>query len=82
MAVILAALRAANASVIRKIPGTYFCYRISKPQGHSTVGRIRKIEEKSCGLIRIRIRDLLGTPASLYYNMRLHLTLNAQWLQV
>jgi hypothetical protein len=27
----------------RKIPGTYFCYRLSRPQGHSAAGRIRLI---------------------------------------
>jgi hypothetical protein len=25
----------------RKIPGTHFCYRMSRPQGHSAAGRIR-----------------------------------------
>jgi hypothetical protein len=25
----------------RKIPGTHFCYRLSRPQGHSGTGRIR-----------------------------------------
>jgi hypothetical protein len=25
----------------RNIPGTYFCYRLSRPQDHSAAGRIR-----------------------------------------
>jgi hypothetical protein len=28
----------------RKISGTHFCYRLSRPQGHSAAGRIRSIE--------------------------------------
>jgi hypothetical protein len=31
----------------RKIPSTHFCYRLSKPQGHSAVGRIKRIEKFS-----------------------------------
>jgi hypothetical protein len=41
----------------RKIPGTHFCYRPSRPQGHSAAGRIRSIE-KSNDLIGNRTRDL------------------------
>jgi hypothetical protein len=41
----------------RKIPGTHFCYRLSRPQGHSAAGRIRPIE-KSINLIGNRILDL------------------------
>jgi hypothetical protein len=41
----------------RKIPGTRFFKRLSRPQGHSAAGRIRSIE-KSSDLIRIRTRDL------------------------
>jgi hypothetical protein len=41
----------------RKIPGTHFCYGLSRPQGHSMAGRIRTIE-KSNDLIGIRTRDL------------------------
>jgi hypothetical protein len=29
----------------RKILGTHFCYRLSRPQGHSEAGRIRSIEK-------------------------------------
>jgi hypothetical protein len=28
----------------RKIPGTHFCQRLSRLQGHSAAGRIRSIE--------------------------------------
>jgi hypothetical protein len=28
----------------RKIPGTNFCYKLSRPQGHSAAGRTRSIE--------------------------------------
>jgi hypothetical protein len=42
----------------RKIPVTHFCYRLSRPQGHSAAGRIRSIE-KSNDLIRNRTRDQL-----------------------
>jgi hypothetical protein len=41
----------------RKIPGTHFYYRLSRPQGHSAAGRIRSIE-KSNDLIGTRTRDL------------------------
>jgi hypothetical protein len=41
----------------RKIPGTHFCQRLSRPQGHSAAGRIRSIE-KSSDLIENRNRDL------------------------
>jgi hypothetical protein len=41
----------------RKIPGTHFCYRLRRPQGHSAAGRIRSIE-KSNDFIRNRTRDL------------------------
>jgi hypothetical protein len=34
-----------------KIPGTYFCYKLCQPQGHSAVGNMRYIE-KSDDLIR------------------------------
>jgi hypothetical protein len=40
----------------RKIPGTHFCWRLIRPQGHSAAGRIRPIE-KSNDLIENRTRD-------------------------
>jgi hypothetical protein len=41
----------------RKIPGTHFCWRLSRPQDHSAAGKIRSTE-KFNGLIRDRTRDL------------------------
>jgi hypothetical protein len=41
----------------RKIPGTHFCWRLSRTQEHIPAGRIRSIEE-SYDLIGIRTRDL------------------------
>jgi hypothetical protein len=40
----------------RNIPGTHFCQRLSRPQGHSVAGRIRQIEK--IHLIRTLTRDL------------------------
>jgi hypothetical protein len=40
----LSALRAGRALHPRNIPGTHFCYRLSRPQGHSAAGKIRSIE--------------------------------------
>ena len=39
------------------IPGTYFCYRLSRAQGHSVVGRITPMK-KSNDTIGNRTRDL------------------------
>ena len=40
------------------IPGTHFCYRLSRPQGHSAAGRIMSM--KNCNdTIGNRTRDLL-----------------------
>jgi hypothetical protein len=39
MAVKLSALYAGRTLPLRKIPGTHFCYRLSKLRGHSAVGR-------------------------------------------
>jgi hypothetical protein len=41
----------------RKIPGTHFCYRLSRPQGHSVAGRIRSTENSN-DFIRNRICNL------------------------
>jgi hypothetical protein len=57
MAVRLSALRAGRSLPPRKFPGTHFCYRLSRPHGHSAAGRIRSIE-KCNDLIGIRKRDL------------------------
>jgi hypothetical protein len=39
------------------IPGTHFCWRLSRPQGHSAAGRIMSME-KSSDTIGNRTRDL------------------------
>jgi hypothetical protein len=57
MAVRLPALRAGRPSPPRKIPGTHFYQRLSRPEDHSAAGRVRSIE-KSNILIGNRIRDL------------------------
>jgi hypothetical protein len=41
----------------RKIPGTHFCQRLSRPQGHSEAGRIRSVEESN-DFNASRTRDL------------------------
>jgi hypothetical protein len=41
----------------RKIPGTHFCWRLSRPQGHNSAGRLRSTE-KSNDIIGNRTRDL------------------------
>jgi hypothetical protein len=41
----------------RNIPGTHFCQRLSRPQGHSVAERIRSIK-KSNDLIGIQTSDL------------------------
>jgi hypothetical protein len=43
----------------KKIPGTHFCYRLSRPQGHSVAGKIGSIEQFS-DLIGNRTRDLVA----------------------
>jgi hypothetical protein len=43
----------------RKIPGTHFCWRLSRAQGHSAAGRIRSIE-KSSDLVENQTRNLLA----------------------
>jgi hypothetical protein len=56
MVVRLSALRAGHALPPRNLPGTHFCWRLSRPQGHSAAGRIRYIEK--IHLIGTRTRDL------------------------
>jgi hypothetical protein len=41
----------------RNAPGTHFCYRLSRPQGHSAIGRIMSME-KSNDTIWNRTSDL------------------------
>jgi hypothetical protein len=57
MVVRLLALCTGRPLLPRKIPGTHFCQRLSRPQGHSEAGRIRSIE-KTNDLIRNRTCDL------------------------
>jgi hypothetical protein len=60
MAVRLSALRGGRPPFIpKKIPGTNFCLRLNRSQGHSAAGRIRSIEESN-DLTGNRIRDFLG----------------------
>jgi hypothetical protein len=56
MAVRLSALRAGRALPPRNLPGTHFCYRLSRPQGRSAAGRNRSIEKK-IPLIGTQTRD-------------------------
>jgi hypothetical protein len=57
MAVRMSALRAGRPLPPRKIPGTHFCYKLSRPQGHSAAGRIRSTENSN-DFIWNRTRDL------------------------
>jgi hypothetical protein len=57
MATKLPALRAGRPLQPRKIPGTHFCQKLRRPQGHSADGRIRSIE-KFNDLIGSRTRDI------------------------
>jgi hypothetical protein len=40
----LSALRTGHLYPPGSIPGTHFCWRLSRPQGHSAVGRIRSMK--------------------------------------
>jgi hypothetical protein len=57
MAVRLSALPGRPPFNPRNIPGTHFCSRLSRPQGHNEAGRIRSIETAN-NLIGNRTRDL------------------------
>jgi hypothetical protein len=57
MAMRLSALRAGRTLPPRKISGTHFCWRLSRPHGHSAAGRVRSIEESN-DLIGIQTNDL------------------------
>jgi hypothetical protein len=57
MAVSLLALRAGHTLPLRKIPGVHFCWRLSRPQGHSAAARICKLEKSTApGLERVAFR--------------------------
>jgi hypothetical protein len=47
MAVRLSALHTGRLFASRKIPGTHFCQRLSRLQGHIAAGRIRSIEKSN-----------------------------------
>jgi hypothetical protein len=85
MAVRLSALRAGRSLPPRKIPDTYFCWRLSRPQGHNAAGRIRSIE-KSNDLIGNRTPDLPAysiepQPTTLPgYPTRLYTSVNVAWI--
>jgi hypothetical protein len=57
MVVKLSALSADLPVLPKKIPGTHFCLRLSRPKGHIAAGKIKSIE-KSNDLIGYRNRDL------------------------
>jgi hypothetical protein len=56
----------------RKIPGTHFCYRLSRPQSHSAPGRI-KSTEKSNYLVGNRSRDLPARSVERVYLILNHI---------
>jgi hypothetical protein len=56
----LSALSTGRLYPPRYNPGTYFCYRLSRPQGHNAAGRI-KLTKNPNDSIGNRTRDL---PAS------------------
>jgi len=53
----LLALRTGRLYPPGNIPGTHFCQRLSRPQGHSAVGRIMSIKNSN-DTIENRTRDL------------------------
>jgi len=56
-AVMLSALRTGRLYPPGNIPGTHFCWRLSRPQGHSAAGRIMSTKNSS-DTIGNRTRDL------------------------
>jgi hypothetical protein len=86
MAVMLSALIAGRPLLPRKLPGTHFCQRLSRPQDHSAAGRIRSIE-KSNYLIGNRARDLpacstVPQPTTLLHRMMVNNELERMWKEV
>jgi hypothetical protein len=55
--VVRSALLAGRPFPPRKILGTHFCYRISRPQGHNAAGMIRSIKKSS---------DLIGNEPAAF----------------
>jgi hypothetical protein len=50
----------------RKIPGSHFSQRLSRPEGHSAAERIRSIEKKNNNIIGNRPRDLSACIIVIY----------------
>jgi hypothetical protein len=48
----------------KDIPGTHFCYRLSRPQGHSAAGRIRSLE-KSNRTLDLPAYSIVSQPTTL-----------------
>jgi hypothetical protein len=59
MAVRLSIILSGRPLPPRKIHGTHFCYRLSRPQGSIALGKIRS-NKKSSKVIWIRTHDLLA----------------------
>jgi hypothetical protein len=73
--------------VPRKIPGTDFCYRLSRHQGLSAAGRIRSIEKKSNDLTGNRTHYLpacstLHQPTTLTCALYLLLKRTYEWREL
>jgi len=71
----LSALRIGRLYPPGNIPGTHFCYRLSRPQGHSAAGRIRSMKISS-DTIGNRTRDL---PAC---SVQIAITDSAVWTKI
>jgi hypothetical protein len=61
MAVRMSALRAVRSLTSRKIPGTHFCYRLSRHQGHNAAGSITLIEESNDLIGIIILNFIMGS---------------------
>jgi len=60
----LSALRTGRLYPPGNIAGTHFCWRLSRPQGHSVAGRIMSMKNSN-DTIRNRTRDLPACSAEL-----------------
>jgi len=61
-------------------PGTHFCYRLSRPQGHSAIGRIMSMKNSN-DTFRIRTSDLpiCSTALTTVLQNILHHIINPTW---
>jgi hypothetical protein len=59
------------ALYLKKILSTHYSYKLSRPQGHSTAGRIRQIE-KSSSLIGNRNNDLQACSTTIVFLEVIH----------